>query len=201
MRRQRRSRGTAIGVAIALVLLVGAMACRSDEVATGSGATPGSTTRSTTRPTTGSTAGPRPLATDRRGNPILSRADLLDAKAYWVANRPEHYAWTYTESCFCRSKTLRVEVDGDEIVSTTVVESDEPGVAVSDRERLTVDGLFDTVAGELTDDGRWTSEQRVAVSLTATFDPVDGHPVTIGVGIPVPDAGHGYTISGFEALP
>lgn len=98
---------------------------------------------------------------------------LGDMRARWADVRPASYTYTLTRGCFCFVEAIgpvRIQVDGDSVVSRTFVES---GAPVTQFQELwpSMEGLFDLVEEALRD----------ADEVEIRYDPDRGVPLRVSV--------------------
>lgn len=97
------------------------------------------------------------------------RSDLAIARAKWVAQRPQPYAYTVRKLCFCAiTGQVRVYVQGDTVVGAVAL--DDGGQPIDKRYVESIEGLFDFIDRAITNH---------AAVVRATYDPVLGYPTSI----------------------
>jgi hypothetical protein len=101
--------------------------------------------------------------------------ELRNNRQRWEAVRAEDYVYAVRALCFCGEATLgavRVTVSGDEVVSRTVVETDEPVDPIFGETIPSVDGLFDVLED---------AYERDAFSVEVTYHASLGIPIDIAI--------------------
>ena len=99
--------------------------------------------------------------------------DTVDARARWVANRPDSYEFVMTRSCLCSADFMRpvlVVVSGMTVTGRTRIDDGSPLPAEWDTSFPSIDGLFD-----LMDDAR----MRHYAAVNAVYDTVAGYPTSV----------------------
>ena len=121
--------------------------------------------------------------------------DLDSARQRWTQLGLTSYSYTMTQGCFCLPEgPLLITVQGGMVVSAidTGALGGQPVSAQRLAQLLTIDGFLDLV-------GR---AQRDAASVTVSFDPAQGFPVTLYIDwiAQVADDEVSYRISAVEAF-
>jgi hypothetical protein len=124
----------------------------------------------------------------------------LDAqRALWASQAPDHYRYEVSIGCFCpreltRPVLIEVEDGIGHVVSYADGTSVDPARIASWQQVRTMEGVFDIV-------DHWIDNRDG--TLTVRYDPVDGHPTSIGIDVMTEavDDEVGYTIRNLQVLP
>ena len=101
--------------------------------------------------------------------PARSKAQFERAKALWTSTRVPDYSYTLQRVCFCASvDPVRIAVVGGQVASRTNITTNQPVPAAEAPLYPNIDGLFAIVEDAF----------NRASSISATFDPVNGIPLS-----------------------
>ena len=96
------------------------------------------------------------------------RSELEVARAKWLAQRPEKYAFTVRKACFCAvTGEVRVYVQHDTVVGAFILDGAR---SIDGRNYESIEELFDFIDRAITNH---------AAVIRATYDPVLGYPTSI----------------------
>lgn len=173
-------------------LVTVAVACGSDNPAADPTATP-TPLPTTPTPTPTGTVPTGPTATPTPADLAL-QAQLDSARARWTANRPQSYTFDLTWYCFCAyaGNTIRITVNGSEIVRAVELPV-EPGARAPEHgPRMTIDELFNWIQTALDTDN--------AKVLSVEFERDLGYPVSAAIDrlVGATDAGQSFTVTNFR---
>lgn len=116
---------------------------------------------------------------------------LASSRALWESTGYTDYTYLYRLACFCPPQlleTARVSVSDGQITEVYLVDSDTPAPPDSYSLYLTIDGLFDRLAGSLASD---------PVVFEVTYDGAAGYPTSAQIDISeqIADEEYSFTAS------
>ncbi|HEX6042022.1 DUF6174 domain-containing protein [Longimicrobium sp.] len=123
--------------------------------------------------------------------PSSTPAEASAARRTWESRRPAAYAYTLEISCFCVHRgAYAVEVRDGRITSARDAATGAPARESQVEWLLTVDALFEAM--------RMASS--AGTPVRAVFDPAQGYPTEVEIGMLANDSGTLYRITHLRAL-